>query len=221
MATFVTSREYGSLSKRVYKYLRDAITEGKYRSGECLTELKIAEELGVSRTPVREALKQLEQEDLIVSQPNRGVIVNAITTEDIQDVFLIRRLLEGQAAFWAAQRISAEQLDRLEETVELMDLYTRKGNSDHLVRLDTDFHEVLFEASHSRTLKNILANLHQNIHMARQSSLTYPGRAEKSLSEHRQILDALKRHDADSAKRCAEAHIDGAASRHPEAEKSN
>ena len=204
------TKDYGSLSDKVYRYLRDGITEGRYQTGDFLIEMKIAEELGVSRTPVREALKQLELEDLVTSHPNRGVVVKGFSTNDFDDVFTIRLLLEGQAAYWAAERITPELLDRLQEIVELMDLYTRKDDSEHLVRLDTSFHEVLYDACQSRTLRNILTTMHHNIHMARQSSLTSPVRARESLAEHKEILSALEKRDAAAAKACIEKHITGA-----------
>lgn len=207
MTNMYEPRDYASLSDKVYEHLRDGILEGRYRSGDCLVELKIAEELSVSRTPVREALKQLELEDLVVSQPNRGVIVKGFTNEDFKDIYTIRHLLEGQAAYWAAQRITQAQLDQLGEIVELMDLYTRKNDASHLVRLDTMFHEVIYEASSSRTLRHVLASLHQNIHLARQSSLTIPERAPRSLEEHKKIYAALEAHDADAAKSCIEQHV--------------
>ena len=207
VVNFNDAKDYSSLSDKVYQYLRDGIAEGSYVTGDCLVEMKIAEELGVSRTPVREALKQLELEDLVVSQPNRGVVVKGFTTEDYADVFAIRHLLEGQAAFWAAQRITPEQLNRLSEVVDLMEFYTAKNDVTHLVRLDEDFHQIVYEASNSRTLKHILLSLHHNIHQARQSSLTMPARAVNSLSEHRNIFDALKRHDAPAAKQLMEEHI--------------
>ncbi len=207
MTNIYENKDYASLSDKVYDHLRNGIIEGRYKTGECLVEMKIAEELQVSRTPVREALKQLELEDLVVSQPNRGVIVKGFTREDYRDVFTIRHLLEGLAAYWAAERISQEQLDRLGELVELMDLYTRKKDADHLVRLDTMFHEIIYEASNSRTLKHVLASLHHNTHLARQSSLTVPDRAPKSLEEHKKIYAAIEAHDADAAKACMEQHI--------------
>lgn len=203
-------KDYTSLSDKVYRYLRDGITEGRYQTGDCLIEQKIAEEVGVSRTPVREALKQLELEDLITSHPNRGVVVKGFSTNDFDDVFTIRLLLEGQAAYWAAERITQPLLDNLQETLELMDLYTRKEDSEHLVRLDSNFHEILYDACQSRTLRNILLTLHQNIHMARQSSLTSPVRARQSLEEHREIFAAVAAHDAVAAKACIEKHIAGA-----------
>ena len=211
MTPFYDTKEYASLSDKVYHHLRDDITEGRYHPGDYLVELKIADELNVSRTPVREALKQLELEGLVSSQPNRGVVVIGITNEDIRDVFTIRHLLEGQAAYWAAERISDQQLDQLSELVELMDLYTRKNDTEHLVRLDSKFHEVIYEACNSKTLYHILTSLHQNIHRARQSSLGMPNRAPNSLEEHRSIFSALERHDADAAKSYMEQHVTYAA----------
>ena len=207
MTTIYDSKDYSSLSDKVYQYLRDGIAEGKYKTGDCLTELKIAEELGVSRTPVREALKQLELEDLVASQPNRGVVVKGFSSEDYRDVFTIRHMLEGQAAYWAAERITDEQLKELSEAVDLYEFYTQKGDVQRLVLLDTRFHEIIYEACGSRTLKHILLSLHHNIHHARESSLTTPHRPIHSLDEHRSIYEAIASHDAASAKQFMEAHI--------------
>ncbi len=207
MPNIYGSKDYSSLSDKVYQYLRDGIAEGRFVTGDCLVEQKIAEELGVSRTPVREALKQLELEDLVVSQPNRGVMVKSFSNEDFFDVFTIRFLLEGQAAYWAAERITSEQLVNLKETVELMEFYTQKSDIAHLVRLDSKFHEGIYEASNSRTLKHILTSLHHNIHRARASSLTMPARPASSLAEHQSIYEALARHDAEAAKEFMDRHI--------------
>jgi DNA-binding GntR family transcriptional regulator len=207
MNGFYENKDYGSLSEKVYRFLRDGIAEGRYQTGDCLIEMKIAEELGVSRTPVREALKQLELEDLVSSHPNRGVVVKSFTNEDLQDVSTIRHLLEGQAAFWAAQRVTDEQLKELKEVVELMEFYTAKNDITHLVALDTRFHELIYEASGSRTIRHILASLHHNIRKARQSSLTLPDRAPNSLAEHLSIYHAIEQKDAQAAKEYMEAHV--------------
>ena len=214
MPKFSDSTDYISLSDKVYQFLRDAIAEGRYTTGDCLVEMKIAEELGVSRTPVREALKQLELEDLVDSQPNRGVIVKAFTSEDLRDVFTIRHLLEGQAAYWAAERITNAQLAQLREIVDLMEFYTQKNDVPNLVKLDSRFHEILYVASNSRSLKHILTSLHHNISRARKSSLTEPQRPAGSLAEHQRIYDAIARHDASAAKTFMEQHIDTASIYH-------
>lgn len=215
MNGFYETKDYASLSEKVYRILRDGIAEGRYQTGECLVEMKIAEELGVSRTPVREALKQLELEDLVVSHPNRGVVVKAFSSEDLQDVSTIRHLLEGQAAYWAAERVTERQLNELKEVVELMEFYTAKNDVAHLVQLDTRFHELIYEASGSRTIRHILASLHHNIRKARQSSLTVPDRAACSLNEHIQIYRSIAQHDAPAAKQHMESHVAIAAGSRP------
>lgn len=211
MSNIFDTRDHHSLSAKVFKYIRDGIIEGRYQSGDYLVETKLAEELGVSRTPIREALKQLELEDLAEAIPNRGVIVKGISQEDINDIYTIRLQLEGLAAYWAAQRIRQQQLDQLGELVELMELYTRRNDSVNLARLDSEFHEIIFSASNSRTLKHILVSLHQNAQHARKSSLMSPGRTPKSLEEHKEIYAALCDHDAQRAKLCMEQHIQTAA----------
>jgi len=208
------SHDNQSLSAKVFKYIRDGIIDGRYQSGDYLVETKLADELGVSRTPIREALKQLELEDLAESIPNRGVIVKGISPEDIDDIYTIRLQLEGLAAFWAAQRIKQGQLDHLAELVELMELYTRRNDSVNLARLDTEFHQIIFAASSSRTLNHILVYLHQNAQHARQNALMSPARVPKSFEEHKEIYDALAAHDADRAKACMEQHILTAAHSH-------
>ncbi len=215
MSNIFDTHDHHSLSAKVFKYIRDGIIEGRYQSGDYLVETKLAEELGVSRTPIREALKQLELEDLAESIPNRGVIVKGISQEDITDIYTIRLQLEGLAAFWAAQRIRQQQLDQLGELVELMELYTRRNDSVNLARLDSEFHEIIFTASNSRTLRHILISLHQNAQRARKSSLMSPARTPKSLEEHKEIYDALCARDAERAKFCMEQHILTAAHSYP------
>lgn len=196
-----------TLTARIFRHLREGIIEGKYKSGDYLVETKLAEELGVSRTPVREAIKQLELEDLAESIPNRGVIVKGISHEDINDIFTIRYLLEGLAAAWAAERIQNYQLEQLAQIVELMEFYTQKKDFSALAKLDSEFHEIIYAACNSRTLKHILAPLHINATNARQLSLNTPERAPKSLSEHKGIYIALLSRNADEARACIEEHI--------------
>jgi DNA-binding GntR family transcriptional regulator len=196
-----------SLTDRVYKSIKNNIVEGNYKPGEFLVETKLAEELQVSRTPIREALKQLELESLVVSIPNRGAQVLGISEQDIDDIYTIRHLLEGLSAYWAAERINAEQLEKLNETVTLMQMYTAKRDADNLARLDTEFHDIIYSASNSRTLKNILASLHQNARKALRYSLALPERMDKSCEEHYAIYKAIEARDAQQAKALIESHI--------------
>lgn len=202
-----------SLTAKVYARIRDDIIEGRFKNGDLLIETKLAEELDVSRTPIREALKQLELEDLVVSMPNRGVMVQGISSHDVDDIFTIRHLIEGQAAYWAAERIDQTSLSRLTEIIELMEMYTRKNDAENLARLDSEFHDVIFSACDSRVLRHILAQLHQNTRQVRRTSLTAPERPGYSLSEHRRIFVAIEQHMPEEAKLAMEAHVVNAHSR--------
>lgn len=202
-----------SLTEKIFHDLRDDIVEGKYRIGDPLIETVLAQEFGVSRTPIREALKQLEFEGLVVSMPNRGVTVHGLSDQDIEDIFTIRLLLEGQAAYWAAQRIDEEQLAKMSEITELMDMYTRKNDPIRLSQLDTEFHQVVFSACNSRMLEHVLTYLHQNAQRARRASLVVPNRPKMSLKEHRAIMAAIEAHDPDLSKERMEEHVHNAKER--------
>lgn len=202
-----------SLTAKVYSKVREDILEGRYKTGDYLVETKLADELSVSRTPIREALKQLELEDLVVSIPNRGVMVQGMSKHDIDDIFTIRHLLEGQAAFWAAERIEQDNLSRLMEIIELMEMYTRKNDVANLARLDTEFHDVIYSACDSRVLRHILASLHNNTRQVRRNSLNTPERPSHSLQEHKAIFNAIEQHRPGEAKAAMEAHVANAHSR--------
>jgi len=204
---YANNGDKSSLTTKVYKRIRNDIIEGRYNTGDFLVESKLAEELEVSRTPIREALKQLELEDLVSSIPNRGVMVQGISQQDTEDIFVIRHLLEGQAAYWAAERIDKPYRDRLSEIIILMEMYTQRGDAENLARLDSEFHDVIFSASKSRMLKHVLTSLHQNVQRARRSSLTDPERPQKSLNEHRAIMNAIENGCPEEAKALMEAHI--------------
>ncbi len=196
-----------SLTTKVYNHIRDGILDGTYPIGGYLVETRLAGEMDVSRTPVREALKQLELEGLVDSIPNRGMRVQGITDGDLDDIHTIRLLLEGQAAWWAAQRIDQEHLDRLAEILELMELYTRRNDVSQLAKLDSAFHDVIYDAARSRMLKHVLTSLHQNARRGRRSSLTAPSRPHYSFQEHQAIFRALEKHCPEEAKAAMEQHI--------------
>lgn len=196
-----------SLATKVYKHLRDDILEGRYQTGDFLIETKLADELNVSRTPIREAIKQLEREGLVVSISSRGVMVQGFSGQDIDDIFIIRQLIEGQAAYWAAERIDAAGLNRLAEIIELMELYTRKNDVANLARLDTEFHDIIFSASKSRILGQILTSLHQHAQRARRDNLLRGERPHKSLEEHRAIFNAIEQRKPHEAKVRMDAHV--------------
>ena len=123
------SHDNYSLSARVYNHIRDGILAGTFAKGDELKEKNIGDELGVSRTPVREALRQLELEGLVSIIPNKGAFVEGVSTDDIRDIYEIRALLEGLCARWAATRISDEMMAAMEENIYLTEFHEKKGNA--------------------------------------------------------------------------------------------
>jgi len=202
--------ENPSLREKVFQKLQDDILSGRYEDGEELREISIGEELGVSRTPVREALRQLELEGLVKIIPNKGAYVTAITQKDVVDIYKIRSMLEGLCARWATDNITEEQIEELEEIIILSEFHlqrTSQGKVEHVSDLDGKFHKILYEASNSRILEHILGDYHKYVKMARKMSVKNKDRAVKSIAEHRAILEAIKNKDKDLAEKLANEHI--------------
>uniref|UniRef100_UPI003FED81CD GntR family transcriptional regulator n=1 Tax=Agathobacter sp. TaxID=2021311 RepID=UPI003FED81CD len=201
------SDDHYSLSSMVFHTIREDILNGKYQANEELKEKSIGEEMGVSRTPVREALRQLELEGLVHIIPNKGAFVENVTLKDIKDIYEIRSLLEGLCARWAANNITKEQLEELEETVFLSDFHFSKENWDQMVELDNRFHEIVYEACGSKELTRVLRDYHHYLQRIRKITLEQKTRARASMDEHCKIAEALKARDAAEAERCASIHI--------------
>lgn len=199
-----------SLRGKVFRRLRDDILSGAYKENDELREATIGEEMGVSRTPVREALRQLELEGLVTIIPNKGAYVTGISIKDVHDIYMIRSMLEGLCARWATRHITEAQIEELEEVIILSEFHLKKNRSDkaqQVSELDGKFHKVLYQASDSRILEHVLSDFHKYVKMARILSVEEENRAEKSIEEHRAILDAIKAKDEDLAERLANEHI--------------
>lgn len=196
-----------SLRGRVFNKIREDILSGKYSHNEELKETTIGQELGVSRTPVREALRQLELEGLVNIIPNKGAYVNGISEKDIHDIYIIRSYLEGLCARWACEHITQEQIDELEEVVYLSEFHTKKEHHDQIVELDNKFHQLIYEASNSKILNHILSDFHHYVQRIRKITLASERRALDSNEEHTAILEAIRQRDADKAEMLAHEHI--------------
>ena len=195
-----------SLRGRVFSKLREDILSGKYKEMDELKEVMIGQ--GVSRTPVREALRQLELEGLVTIVPNKGAYVTGISDQDIEDIFVIRSYLEGLCAAWACRHITKEQLDSLEEIVYLANFHVEKGNFDQVVELDNKFHELLYEACGSRILSHVLSDYHHYARRARTVNLSETARAKHSIGEHADIVKAIREKDEAAAEQYAYQHIE-------------
>lgn len=196
-----------SLRGRVFHKLRDDILSGKYEEHEELKEVAIGEELGVSRTPVREAFRQLELEGLIQIIPNKGAYVTGITEKDVRDIYMIRSLLEGLCARWATEHITKEQMEEMEENIYLAKFHAQKGHLDQLAELDNRFHDIMYEACDSKMLEHQLKDFHQYVLRVRKKTLNNANRGPKSNEEHEQIMEAIKAGDADLAEKLANQHM--------------
>lgn len=196
-----------SLRGRVFHKIREDILRGRYKQNEAMKEIQISKELGVSRTPVREALRQLELEGLVTIIPNKGAVVAGINAKDIADIYAIRSLIEGLSAEWAASNITKSQLDELEEIVFLSEFHFNRGHIEQLYELDNKFHEILYEASQSKILRHVLSDFHHYVQRVRKTSLSSLERAEKSILEHKSILEALRNGDGPKAKHLTNTHV--------------
>lgn len=198
-----------SLADQIFDRLEADILSGKYQRGEILTELKLSEIMGVSRTPVREALRRLEQEHLI-EDTNKGSVVLGITEEDLKDIYEIRMNIEGMAAYRAAERITDEQIKELKELLDLQEFYSSKNDADHIKGVDNHFHELVYRYSGSTVIYDTLTPLHKKVQKYRKASVEDTNRSLNSLKEHRAILQALENHDPELAKKVVIDHVNNA-----------
>ncbi len=206
----IIESKYFSLEEKVYHELEEEILTGKLKRGEALTEISLSKRLGVSRTPVRSAIRRLTEDGLIETVANRGSVVVGITEADMIDIYRVRVRLEGLASKLAAECISKEGLETLTEAVELAEFYISKKDTEKLKELDSVFHETVYKEANNRWLARTLSELHKKIRTYRKLSLTVPGRLEASVAEHRQILDAIARGDSAEADRLTSLHIEAA-----------
>lgn len=195
-----------SLRSRVFGELEQNILTGKYQPGMALNEKQLCLEMGVSRTPLREALSQLELEGLVESTPNKGAVVLGISLSDIEDIYTIKLELEGLAAKMAAERITPEELTELEEIISMTEFYSHKGDVVKVVELDSRFHDIICKAGKNRPLRSMMKNYHNFVKMARLKSLTKPERIPRMLAEHRNILQAIAAGNGELARSLAVEH---------------
>ncbi|MBQ8351235.1 MAG: GntR family transcriptional regulator [Clostridia bacterium] len=198
-----------SLADQVFDRLEGEILGGKYQPGEILTEARLTEDLGVSRTPVREALRRLEQEH-IVELSSKGILVLGVTDKDIGDIYAIRLRIEGLAAAAAAARADSPEAGELLEALELQEYYVGRHDADHIKYMDSRFHELVYRMSGSVVFYDTLLPLHKKVQKFRKASVQNESRAESSLREHRQIYHAILSGDVAAAEAAMTAHVQNA-----------
>ncbi|PKM88802.1 MAG: GntR family transcriptional regulator [Firmicutes bacterium HGW-Firmicutes-12] len=198
------------LGEMVYESLRDAITNQVLKPGERLMEMDLADEMGVSRTPVREAIRRLELEGYVVMIPRKGAYVAGLSIKDINEVFEIRGALESLAAELAAQRATDKEIEEMELNLAME--ASHFGTSDLLktIEADTKFHELIFNASRNSRLLVMVKELRDQVQRFRTTTLAVQGRMKFALGEHREVVEAIANRDVEGAQRAAHEHIESA-----------
>lgn len=199
---------YKPLRDVVFENLRTAILEGNLKSGQRLMEVQLAEQLGVSRTPVREAIRKLELEGLVIMLPRKGAYVADMSFKDLIDVLEIRASLEGLAASLASERRREEDIAVLEKVAKEFEESIKNADVENVLKKDVEFHERIFSLANNKKLYHLITSLWEQVHRFR---VTYVSDYEASLSlvdEHNKILEAIKDGDCEKAKRYATEHIE-------------
>ena len=195
-----------SLADQVFDKLENDIILGVYPKGEILTELKLVDQLGVSRTPIREALRRLEQERLI-ADTGKGSLVLGITEDDLLDIMNIRERIEGLVAYYCALNITDEGIKELKHLTDLQDFYFSKRDLDHLRQVDDQFHDTICRLSGRTVICDTLTPLHRKPRRYRRNAMENWDRVTQSTKEHYAIYEAIASRDADRAKKLTKQHI--------------
>ena len=198
-----------SLADQVFEKLENDIIQGVYSRGEILTELSLAEHLGVSRTPIREALRRLEHENLI-EDTGKGSVVLGISEENLIDIMDIRTYIEPLASYYAALNRSEEEIKNLSHIMDLQDFYFSKHDAEHLRQEDDDFHDAICQICRRTVIRDALLPLHRKTRRYRKISIEDYRRQEESLKEHRAIYEAIVAGNADLAAQLTAKHVERA-----------
>lgn len=204
----VDMNEYLPLREVVFNTLRKAILKGELKPGERLMEIALAERLGVSRTPVREAMRKLELEGLVVMIPRRGAQVANITEKDLNDVLEVRIALENLSIENACARMTEEQLEQLWEAAKIFERTMADGNLVKLAEADVAFHEVIYQSSDNRRLNQVLNNLREQIYRYRVEYLKDEETRNLLVREHKELYEAIRARDVKKAQEISFHHIE-------------
>lgn len=200
--------EYLPLRDVVFQTLRQAILKGELEPGERLMEIQLAERLGVSRTPVREAIRKLELEGLVVMIPRKGAEVASITEKNVRDVLEVRKALEELAVTLACQRMDESQFGKFDEQNSVFEEALKTGDFTEIARQDIDFHEVIYLAAGNERLQQMLNNLQEQMYRYRLEYIKEEQQRSKLVQEHQEIAEAIQTRNVERAKSAIRLHID-------------
>ena len=195
-----------SLANQVFETIEKNILDGVYNAGEVISESKLSEELGVSRTPIREALSRLESERLISTTPS-GTVVLGITPQDVEDMFFIKKTLEPVIFKLAAQNISEKALKILKQNLDQQEFFASKNDIENLRNLDTEFHDIIYNESGRRVMSAVLSPVHHKLMKFRKTSLEKSNRPSHVIEEHKAIYEALCQRDGEKVSNLMMDHV--------------
>ena len=196
------------LREMVYEELKMQILKGSIIPGTRMMEVELAEEMGVSRTPIREAIRKLEKEGLVTIEPRRGAYASMISTEDMVEILEVRQDLEGLAAYFAADRMTEAQMEELRQVSASYDDAVRRGNMEDMIRHDTRFHHIIVESCRNKILVQMIEQLQELVLRFRYIYYDNFRRAENMPEEHAAIMAAIAEGNADKARAAADIHVD-------------
>ncbi len=199
---------YLPLRDVVFNTLREAILKGELKPGERLMELQLASKLGVSRTPIREAIRMLEQEGLAVTIPRKGAEVAKMTEKDMEDVLQIRDALDELAASIACEQITSEELDELRRTMREFEEYTKTADLKRIAEADVRFHDIIYKATRNTKLENMLNNLREQMYRYRVEYLKDEKNYPVLIKEHSEIVEGLSGKDKDKVTDAMHKHVE-------------
>jgi len=196
------------LREEVYDSLKKSILHGKVKAGQRLVEEQLANQIGISRTPVREAFHKLERDDLVTRLPKGGFAVRQFTKEDVEEIFGIRSALESYAAYLATLHITPDKVSALERKVEESENALKKNDDEKIIQLHTEFHDLLYKSCKSKKLIEMINNYRDYFYRYRSALLHAPNGFKTSIADHRQMLEAMKRKNPRVVERLVRSHLD-------------
>ena len=188
-----------TLREKILETIREAILKGSLKPGERVSEPDLAERFGISRTPIREAFRQLESEGYLQVVPRKGAVVASLSERDIEEFYAIKIILEGFAAKMAAENLTVKDIERLESINERLQKMADEGDVKKFFRVHNEFHEVFIKAAGNDKLYEMINQLVMKFKRLRLASLSQPGRMDGSVEEHRNMIQAFKNRDGDCA----------------------
>jgi DNA-binding GntR family transcriptional regulator len=196
-----TIEKHLTLRERILETIRDAIIKGSLKPGEKVAEPELAERFGISRTPIREAFRQLESEGYLTVIPRKGAVVAAFSQKDVEEFYAIKSILEGYAARRACENLSQKEIDKLEAINTKLAQFAEGSDVKQFFRIHNDFHELFIKAANNEKLHDMISGLVSKFQRLRLASLSLPGRMKISVDEHEKIINAFKKKDPAAAEK--------------------